>query len=100
QNDGASLTLGNDKDLCPGDSLLLDAGIGFNSYKWQDGSSATKFMVKQAGKYFIETDNTCGEHFYDTVNIATIAVPPLKITGDTVICYGEQASLAVPALFQ
>lgn len=100
QNDGASLALGNDSALCTGDSLLLKAGAGFNSYKWQDGSIGTEFMVKQAGQYFVETDNTCGERFYDTVNVAAVNIPPLDITGDTVICYDGSASLATPAQFQ
>jgi gliding motility-associated-like protein len=100
QNDGASLALGNDGNLCTGDSILLNAGVGFNSYKWQDGSSGTEFMVKQAGQYFVETDNTCGEHFFDTVNITAATIPPLKITGDTLVCYAESALLAAPGLFQ
>lgn len=100
QNDGASLALGNDSALCTGDSLLLKAGVGFNSYKWQDGSTGTEFMVKQAGQYFVETDNVCGERFYDTVNVAAVNIPPLDITGDTVICYDGSASLAAPGQFQ
>jgi gliding motility-associated-like protein len=100
QNDGASLALGNDGNLCTGDSLLLDAGVGFNSYIWQDGSTGTEFLVKQAGQYFVETNNTCGEHFFDTVNITAANIPPLKITGDTLVCYGESALLAAPGLFQ
>lgn len=100
QNDGASLNLGNDGYLCPGDSLLLNAGAGFNSYKWQDGSTGTDFKVKQGGQYFVETDNTCAEHFYDTVNITAVNVPPLNITGDTLVCYAQSALLTAPASFQ
>jgi gliding motility-associated-like protein len=100
QNDGASLALGNDSSLCTGDSLLLDAGTGFNSYKWQDGSTGTEFKVKEAGQYFVETDNVCGERFFDTVNIAAVNVPPLEITGDTLVCYAEPVLLAAPGLFK
>ena len=100
QNDGASLALRNDGYLCMGDSLLLNAGVGFNSYIWQDGSTGTEFLVKQAGQYFVETGNVCGEHFFDTVNITAANIPPLKITGDTLVCYAESALLAAPGLFQ
>ncbi|MBO9203024.1 MULTISPECIES: gliding motility-associated C-terminal domain-containing protein [Niastella] len=100
QSDGSTLNLGNDSYLCPGDSLLLTAGTGFNSYKWQDGSTNTDFKVKQGGQYFVETDNKCAEHFYDTVNITAITVPPLDISGDTLVCYAGPALLTAPGQFQ
>lgn len=100
QNDGASLALPNDSSLCTGDSLLLNAGVGFNSYKWQDGSTGTEFMVKQSGQYFVEADNVCGERFFDTVNVTAVNIPPLEITGDTLVCYAESALLAAAGLFQ
>jgi len=62
--------------FCEGDSVVLDAGPGYDSYKWSDGSSEQWQTVTTAGEYYCEvrtTDNRIG--YSDTVTVVTLPVP-------------------------
>lgn len=55
---GQSIDLGNDTTLCPGEQLLLDAGAGFDSYLWQDGSVGQTYNVTADGQYWCQAGFT------------------------------------------
>jgi gliding motility-associated-like protein len=86
QKSPVSFTLGNDTLFCPGDSIMLNAGRGFRTYRWQDGSTDSVFVVKTPGKYFVQVDNSCGDVNADTVLVALAVVPALTLGNDTTIC--------------
>ncbi len=69
-----SLSLGNDTLLCPNKNIALNAGSGFKTYKWQDNSSDSSFIVTQPGIYFVETTDSCGNIFNDSVIIKPLDV--------------------------
>ncbi|MFH1119900.1 MAG: gliding motility-associated C-terminal domain-containing protein [Bacteroidota bacterium] len=46
--------------LCAGTFHQLDAGSGYESYLWQDGSLLQTLMVKDAGQYTVEVVNAYG----------------------------------------
>ena len=52
-NTGA-IDLGNDTVICQGESVLLDAGIGFLNYLWQDGSTSQTFTATASGMYWCQ----------------------------------------------
>ena len=81
-------SLGNDTTLCPGDSITLNAGTGFNSYKWNNGSTASVIKVN-AGKYFVRVDNVCNDVYDDTIIITEAIIPALSIGRDTTLCTGD-----------
>jgi gliding motility-associated-like protein len=54
------IDLGDDHSICPDDGIVLDAGIGFETYLWQDGSPAQTYAVKTAGTYTVTATNACG----------------------------------------
>jgi gliding motility-associated-like protein len=58
-----SLFLGNDTTLCEGFSLQLDAGPGYSSYNWNDGSSGQFLTVNAPGEYW------CDVEYLDSVNL-------------------------------
>ncbi|MEO6355271.1 MAG: T9SS type B sorting domain-containing protein, partial [Ferruginibacter sp.] len=87
-------SLGNDTALCKGSSIQLNAGSGFNSYLWQDGSADSVFTVTQPGVYFVSVDNVCGDVYKDTIVVQQVNVPLLNIGRDTSICKGDTLQLA------
>lgn len=51
--------IGNDTILCQGQTLLFDAGLGYDSYLWNNGSTGTTLNVNSAGTYSVAV-NTLG----------------------------------------
>jgi len=70
--------LGQDKVLCDATGLTLDAN-NFSpdeTYRWQDGSTDSIFMVDQPGLYFVEVNFTNNCAIRDSVNV----LPPNDFT--------------------
>lgn len=83
------LDLGIDKDLCVGNTLPLNAGKGYKSYIWQDGSIDTLFTVVKPGTYFVKVTDYCSNALTDTV-VITIAPPiAFKALLDRVKCNSD-----------
>lgn len=56
------LDLLSDTVLCPGESLLVDAGdANATYYTWQDGSTDPEYLISQAGTYTVVAGNDCEE---------------------------------------
>ncbi|HXB31439.1 MAG TPA: gliding motility-associated C-terminal domain-containing protein [Puia sp.] len=51
--------LGNNKDLCIGDTMILFPG-NFDSYAWQDGSTQSHYVINKGGSYAVNVTNQCG----------------------------------------
>jgi gliding motility-associated-like protein len=55
-----TLELGANQNLCPGESITLDAGTGFNSYVWSTGQTTQTIAVTDPRSYSVTvTFNTC-----------------------------------------
>lgn len=65
-----SIDLGPDTFLCAGQSIILNAGSGFASYLWSDGSSVPNLWVGSSGTYYVEVTSVKGCKNSDTINIA------------------------------
>jgi len=89
--------LPGDTTLCSGYSLVLDAGAGYSSYLWQDGSDRQTISVSTPGTYWVTVTGPVGCISTDTSTIDSIAPLPANfLPGDTVIC--AYASILVQAL--
>ena len=53
-NVSTKITANKSLTLCSGDSITLDAGEGFDSYKWSTGATTRKITVKEAKTYSCE----------------------------------------------
>ena len=54
------LFIGNDTAVCDDFSIVLDAGSGFDSYTWHDGSQLSTFAATQFGSYWVQVEkNGC-----------------------------------------
>jgi len=86
-----------DTTLCFGFSMVLDAGAGYSSYLWQDGSDRETIRVSTPGTYWVTVTSQEGCISTDTSTIDSIAPLPTNfLPGDTVIC--TYAPLLVQAL--
>jgi gliding motility-associated-like protein len=84
-----TVNLGPDTSVCQGDFVVFNAGPGFISYVWQDGSTNQTITASTEGYYSVTvTDNTsCTAQ--DSVFL-TVIPPPIDFSlgNDTVICSG------------
>jgi gliding motility-associated-like protein len=90
------VNLGNDKTLCEGISLNLDATYLNASYLWQNGSTNPIYTVSQQGLYFVEVNyNGCKKS--DSITISYNPKPRFSLGPDQLICQGISTLLS-PAL--
>lgn len=88
----ASVELGNDTTICPGDYIVLEADIPDAHFEWQDGSTASSYTVTVPGMYRI-TVNEKGCYYADTVIIAMYEGMVNIDQDDTLICEGDRIIL-------
>ncbi len=71
-----------DASVCEGEAHTFDAGAGYDTYDWSNGSNSQSIMVSNDGKYRITvTDGICD--FTDTVDLTVFPLPDIDFTGDT-----------------
>ena len=90
--DGINFSLGNDTLVCGGQEFYLNAGGGFDSYLWQNGSTDSVFLVSQTGDYWVQIENSCGIA-YDTIHIDYSSSFDINLGNDTSFCYGHSVLL-------
>ncbi len=83
--------------ICPGDSLLLTAPIGANSYLWQTGETSQSISVQPSTtqNYTCEVTGLCD---FKQILETTVTVKPLPevaiLNGDSIqICLGDSIHL-------
>jgi hypothetical protein len=89
------LDLGPDVILCTDSTVVLNAGTGFVSYLWQDGSSNPTFATDTAGLFFVQVVDSCGIAQFDSVFIGYSLLPDTRFP-DTVVCQGSSIMLSLP----
>ena len=72
---------------------VLNAGYGFNSYEWQDGSQDSIYIVKQTGTYYVKAVDNCYNIFTDTIKVIVNPAPRLTFQNDTSICTNDSILL-------
>lgn len=80
--------LGEDKKLCTGAELTLDAGNQGAKYLWNNQSTTQQISVSQAGQYSVSvTQNYCSSA--DTIQIALYPEYVLNLGNDTLLCNND-----------
>ena len=92
------LNLGPDISLCTHNQVLLNARSGYSSYRWQDGSTDSVFMVAGPGTYYVDVASVCGAAYTDTVHVTEEIVPftPVEDRGK---CNSDTVHLSGPGGF-
>jgi gliding motility-associated-like protein len=58
-----------DASICAGSSLLLDAGSGFQSYRWSDGSTRSTLLLRDTQDTWVEVRDGNGCRSRDTIRL-------------------------------
>ncbi|MCF8226049.1 MAG: T9SS type A sorting domain-containing protein [Bacteroidales bacterium] len=89
-----AVSLGSDVIACEDDTVTLNAGTGFETYTWSNGSSSTEFLeVTASGEYSVIVTNSLGCQGTDTVLVTFNALPVVELGSDTSICDGSVVTL-------
>ena len=81
------VNLGHDTTLCPGNSILLNAGNPGSTYAWTPGGASSQTLnVSTAGQYIVQVTNaaTCWKR--DTINVLFNTNANATITPHTPLC--------------
>jgi hypothetical protein len=82
--------------ICPGDSALLDAGPGWASYLWSNGSRSKTIFAKAPGPYRVTVTDSIGAYATsEPVSVAWFPAPSPAITpkGPITLCPGDSVVL-------
>ncbi len=89
-----TLDLGPDIAACTNAVHSFDAGAGYESYLWQDGSSNRTFTSFSPGIYWVTTLDSCGGVQQDTVQVMLTPSPTVDLGPDQALCAGNSVPLA------
>lgn len=64
------VNLGFDQVICPGDTIVLQAGADFAYIEWQDGSNEQSHVATTPGTYHILVTNNLGCRDRDTLEVS------------------------------
>jgi gliding motility-associated-like protein len=79
--------------FCQGNSYVLDAGIGFNSYLWSTGATTRSISVNTSGPYAVTVTNNFACSASTSTTVTVNSLPNPSITGGTGICTGSSTIL-------
>ncbi|MFZ9955825.1 MAG: gliding motility-associated C-terminal domain-containing protein [Flavobacteriales bacterium] len=85
----------NDREICAGDSIVLDAQYSANSYSilWNTGATTSAVTLKNAGVYGVEVNDGSGCSGSDSMLLTVHALPILDLGADKNICEGTSVSI-------
>jgi gliding motility-associated-like protein len=96
--DNISFDLGPDMEICEDGIFVLEAGSGFVSYLWQNGSTDSTITVWLPGNYWCTVVDSCNNVYTDTMSII-LDVTTVDLSLDTSVCINDSVILAAPAGF-
>lgn len=76
--------------LCVGDSIVIEAMGDVSMYKWKDGSTKKRIVIRNADTIYVDGTTSSGCTMRsDSIIIDMIAAPNMNILGNSVKCPGE-----------
>jgi len=101
-SDTATVTIGNnltvdvggDYEVCPGDSVTLDAGNPGATYNWSTGQGTQTITVGNAGTYSVTVTDNNNCSGTDTSDVTVRSAPVADAGSDQQICAGESTTLS------
>jgi gliding motility-associated-like protein len=85
-----AIDIGNDTIVCEIGEIQLDAGAGYISYHWQDGSTQQTYTVTQSGIYWVEVTGSNGCTGNDTIHVGLSPAVQVSLGPDTTLCSDQE----------
>ncbi len=93
----SSLNLGPDTVICPINSaVVLRAGPGYQTYKWNNNSIDSTLTVNSPGLYYVTVKDACGGTATDSISV-NITGTEFMITGGSEKCNADTMILQATA---
>ena len=89
-----TVDLGDTLSFCASDSLLLDAGAGYNYYSWNTGDTTQTIYASQSGDYAATVGNGLGWTSTDSIYLQELALPTVDAGIDLSVCQGDPVTLS------
>ncbi|QQS27569.1 MAG: gliding motility-associated C-terminal domain-containing protein [Sphingobacteriales bacterium] len=86
-------------NICMGSTSVLDAGSGYSTYLWSDGTTTQTLPVTASGIFFVTVTNVAGCEGYANFAVTVNAAPAPTITGTLSFCPGNSTVLDAGAGF-
>lgn len=84
------INLGPEVGSCKDTLIILDAGAGFKSYQWQDGSTDQIRPVSSPGIYYVTGYNFCNQPIRGNFNLKKIQPVPFNVSPTNInLCSGN-----------
>lgn len=99
RSDPPQPTLQGGTIICLDDPLTLDAGPGYQSYRWSNGATSQTIDILQAGAYRVTVTNADGCEGTAEVTTTESVKLETEILGDTVFCFNQNTTLRTGAVF-
>lgn len=92
QPNGLFVSLGEDRILCEGTTINLNAANANASYQWNTGTQTPSITIQKGGFYkVVVSKGICSAS--DSVLITEIPLPVVNLGRDTAVCIGEPYTL-------
>lgn len=89
-----AIALGPDVSFCSGDSIRLDAGSGFSSYRWNTGATGQTLTAKSKGTYSVIGSTLEGCQRFDTLLVLQVfPLPQVQLDKNASLCEGGTKTL-------
>lgn len=88
--------------ICDGDSLVLDAGSGYASYRWSSGEISRRIIVRSPGTFTVTVSDSGGCSGTSLPLDIRRADPPLPViisSGPLLVCDGDTLQLSTTEPF-
>lgn len=88
-----NVDIGPDWNLCDGDTVTLDAGTGWSSILWPDGSPMQTFDATFTGNFVVHVVDANGCEDKDSAQVTFNRPPEVNLGPSQVICAGTTVTL-------
>lgn len=95
ENDLIEVSIEGELSICEGNSTMLSAGPGFETYEWSTTDTGIAIEVTSSGTYTVTVTDTDGCTATAAVEVETAPALMPEISGNLEICEGEVTVLAV-----